>query len=765
MRLIPRNVTRVLVLSATLAAAARPAAAIEYESFVDIENEEDLYELLIDNQITDETFETLVELLRRGVDVNTASRAELYSLPNLTYKDVDRILAFRAEFGFIDDPAVLATAGALDERKFLAIAPFLIIAADGRREGLPFEGYIRAPALWTVDDDTPTPTGAVQIRLRSGQFTAGLTGIGTHLRIGDVRYDPLRMALSAEGAEARFHVPKYYVLYEGDDVEAIAGTYRIGFGQRLTFDNTDRYTPNGLQLDDAFFRGNDLVRTCRQSQGELAESPCSGERFYEYGTPDYRWRDSLRGAAAGLQHLDVGTNGWLQVYGFASSENKDIYQYETYDRGRCDDPRNDDDEACSAPDVFVRDDSADVLDPSPRFSFQTLPDIFNEVLAGGNVSYFRNQRTHVGLTGYGASINWLADGIDLDFQEWSRLPYGGPFGAVGVDASWGSGRNDVFVEVARSFDSQADDGNGGIGAILRSTTTFDKSEFETVLRYYEREFANPYARPIAAPDEFDGLRARDEAGLRVRWAGTIDKVFRLRADADVWVRASTGEQPAFLTNVRFDHQFRRAHAYGFQLLYNNRDLSQNDGRMGTCFAVSTEFDENGEPVPCAGQRFRGIARYRWEPARRVTVTPQVQVSFEDDGAQAFDDSFRTDMAAFLTVNAWLGDQVRLRSRFRYIWEDVKCVDEAGLDENGEAILERKGYFGNPGCWGSLFTGTLDDTRERSAWLYAEATYKHDRSLQMRFRYDIRTFIDDRTSTDQRDPGVESWFWLELQSRF
>ncbi|MGE3544066.1 MAG: hypothetical protein AB7L28_09040, partial [Kofleriaceae bacterium] len=74
---------------------SRIAAAIPYETFIDIEDQADLEDLLVAGDIDDETYEELLDLLGTGVDLNTADRAELYALPNLTYEDVDKIIAFR----------------------------------------------------------------------------------------------------------------------------------------------------------------------------------------------------------------------------------------------------------------------------------------------------------------------------------------------------------------------------------------------------------------------------------------------------------------------------------------------------------------------------------------------------------------------------------------------------------------------------------------------------------------------------------------------
>src|SRR5687768_8223401 len=103
------------------------AFAAQYESEIDIENETDLYELNQRGDIGDATLETLVELMRTGVDLNSASRDELYELPNITYAEVDRILEYRTKVTFIDDPADLVRVEILTEKQLLQIAPFLVV--------------------------------------------------------------------------------------------------------------------------------------------------------------------------------------------------------------------------------------------------------------------------------------------------------------------------------------------------------------------------------------------------------------------------------------------------------------------------------------------------------------------------------------------------------------------------------------------------------------------------------------------------------------
>lgn len=724
----PRLVAGVL-LAASLAwpAAARGA---EYELFIDVDTEEQLYDLLETSQISDATFETLVDLYRRGVDLNTATREDLYTLPNLSFEDVDAILAYREEAGYIDDPAQLVAAGALSRPKLDSIAMFLVVT-DPSRPLAATTGFVRYQTAWTPEDRRVPPM-ALQARVTTlRHLTVGVAATLSRNRIADVRYDPNREALSAVEAGPQVNVPKYFATWDDDKWGIIVGTYRIGFGQRLTFDNSGRYTPNGFYLDDALFRSTQLTRECKESAGELAESPCTGAAGDVYVTPDYRWSDALRGVAIGAKHVELPV-GWLSTYGFFSHETRDIYQYELYDRGACEDPQDDDSAACKAPDVFVRRDGQDPLEPTSRFSFQTLPNMFSETLGGGNFSYFAQRRIHVGVTGYGARSTWLVEGADLDFQEWSSRPYDGPsrdrpvdYGAVGADAAWGRGWADLALEVARSFD-ETPEGGGGFGALLRNTASWGKHELELSGRFYDDRFANPYARAISAPDEYDGLRARDEAGGRLRYNGTIAKRFALRGFFDLWAEPSVGT-PKLTSFLRGDVQATKWLRPGLWVGYQNKDLTNNT-RLG-CFEVSVEFDEAGEPIPCGGEKVQVTPRLRFDPHRRVSISTQYQHEWLDD--TPYDDRLRQDASAYLIVSTQPIDGLRLRARGRYRFEDIS-----------------------------------DNTRlEQSMWSYVDVSYDIVRHFLVRLRYDLVVWLDDRTSTATRIPSPEHWLRLELMGKF
>jgi hypothetical protein len=731
----------VLVLL-TLLLVARPAHAIPYETFIDVDDEGDLQDLLAAGTITQDTFDELLDLLNQGVDLTKADRGELYTLPNLTYEDVDAIIAYRdLQKGRIADPAELVTSGALSEEKLLAIAAFLIVREPGQNP-LAARGWIRATTRATPHDFSPyspsdpflPPVGLRARFVALRYLTAGIAMTNTRLEIGEPIYDPNRGALLADGRSNQLHVPKAYIMWDTKEMTAIVGTFRAGFGHRLVFDNSRRYNPNGLYLDDELFYAADLASACKQSAGELLTSPCTGDAGSEYVTPDFGWRDGLLGVGVGIKRLEL-SQGWLQGFAWASASRRSIYQYELVDRGKCADPHDDMDPDCGAPVVYVRNED-DPLAPTTRHSFATLPNVMQERLAGVNLGYFADRRNAVGLTGYVADEVNLVGGIDLDLQEWSRLPYGGRFGAIGGNFSFGRGWFDLFGEAALSFDSMGKQdptltdarGGGGPAALLRMTATRKKEELEVVARYYSTDFVNPYSRPISQADEFEGQRARDEAGGRIRYVRS-SKDFTIRSLLDVWTNPSTLDAVKLDTYVRANVRTTDVLWLGLWERYQDKDLSR--GGHDQCFEISNDTDENGEPIPCAGRQLSTIARGQYEPNRQLQLTLQLEHQLLDDNTQMeLENKFRQDIAAWLIGYYRPDKNTRIRARVRYLDEAI----------NDNTYLER------------------------SIAALAEVATRVRTKDTLRVRVDSKFWLDKRTSTTERVPNPELSLWLFYEAR-
>ncbi|MCX4245245.1 hypothetical protein [Paraliomyxa miuraensis] len=758
----------------------RTASAIEYEIFVDVDDEEDLDELSLNDQISDETYQDLVELLRRGTNLDEASRDELYALPNLSYEEVDRILAYRAEAGRIADPADLVVAGVLTRRKLAAIAAFLLVP-DPTAKGGGVSGRIRYRMTYAAQDPRVPPM-ALQARIKAlGNLTMGVAAMLDPQRMGPVSHDPNRDALLAEPYGLRPRLPKAFVQWDTARWSLIAGTYRAGFGQRLTFDNSRRYTPNGLYLDDALVNRYDLTSSCRETAGELQQAPCDSSALRV--APSFQMSPGLQGAAAGAKHLPLPV-GWMQAYVFWSMQNLDLYQYRIYDRTACEDPRSDD-AACRSPTIYKAQD--DPLAPTTAYRYATLPNMVDLVTQGANLAWWADERNHLGVTGYGSVPRWRVEGADLDFQTAERYPRGGAFGAVGADFSWGHRWADVFGEVSRSFDGTPSEQNGGGGfaGILRHTASWKDQELEVSARYYDQRFANPYARPISSRDRYDGNQGRDEAGVRVRYNGTLAERVDLRAFNDVWVRTES-KRVRMRSFVRADADVTKWWRPGLWLEYQTQDMSK------WSFAQCTELEELPQgsatittPIICGGQRVQLTARSRFQPHKKLHFTLQYRHEFQNseyvdtdlprdndfedptgsstvdtedytggvllpgqfsgssDDRERFErrNRLRQDINAFLMVTAKLTDDLRLRGRVRWYWEDI-----------------------------------ADNSRfEHSVWAYVEARYQIRRWAIPSIRYDIYTYLDRRDSTvlyvqngeliTVRNPNPEHWIRFQFESRF
>lgn len=722
--------------------AQRAAYAVPYETFLNVDDEEDLNDLLAANDISQDTYDEVLDLLEQGVDLNKASREELYALPNLTYDDVDKIIAYRSlNKGRINDPADLVAAGALTQEQLEAISAFITVRKRGESPSA-LHGWVKAESRYTIHDDKAPPI-ALRARISFDRnFTAGIALATTRLEIGDAQYDPNRNALIADPARYSAKIAKAYVKYEDNNWEAIAGSFRAGFAQRLVFDNSRHYTPNGLYLDDQVYYSGDLTMECKESAGELVTSPCAGAAGDRYITPDWIWRDALFGVGLGAKKIELET-GWIQAYAFASASRRSIYQYELYQpknpdgSTKCADPHDDANPDCGSPTVYVRPDG-NILTPTGRFAFTTLQNVFLEKLVGGNVSYFRDRRNSVGLTAYGAEEQNLVDGIDLDFQEWSSKPTGGKFGAIGGNFAFGRDWFDLFGEAALSFDNQpkydpafqnpggVDPNGGGPAFVLRATATRKHEELEVVARYLATSYLNPYARPIDEADEYDGQRSRDEAGVRVRYVRS-SKQFQLRALVDVWENPST-QTKKLDTYVRANVRTTDSLWLGLWERYQDKDLDR--GGHDQCFEVSTDMTENGEPIPCGGRQLTTILRAQYRPDATLTGTLMLEHQLLDDNTKMeYLNSFRQDIAAWAIVLWKPNDDLRIRARARYLNESVN--DSTYLETSFSTVVDAM-------------------TRIRD-------------SDKIGVRFDTKFWLDDRDATALRVPNPELTFWLRYEA--
>ncbi|MEM7436361.1 MAG: hypothetical protein AAF436_14470 [Myxococcota bacterium] len=514
------------------------ASAIPYEVFIDVDDQAEILDLRTSGQISERTFDALILLFQTKVRLASASRDRLYALPNLSLANASALFEFLARSEGVRGWRDLVSAGVLDERLARSIRAFVLF--DPAAIDAAAAGFVRAQAQVMGAHDRLPPAMAFQTRIVSLRaLDVGVGAVVTRNDVGGVRWDAARRALSVAPERTRVVVPKLYVAWTRPTWRVVLGTYRIGFGQRLTFDVTDQAFPNGLFGDIELRRATGTTLRCKRSLGEVRDAPCPAD-VESRVSADYGWANRLTGAAVGADRIALRI-GWFEAFAWGSYQVRRVQRVELVDAATCPDPTQDD-PGCAAPRVFVRERSHP--DPQSALRFGTLPRVVAEGLAGARLAYSRHERARIGVTGYAAKPRWLVPGVSLGFQETARSPFGGLFGAIGVDAAYGFARQDFFAEFTRGLDSQP--GGGGFAALVRSLTDWPTTELDVSLRYYGRDFANPYARSPSAPDERDGLRTRDEMGALVRSTTEVGRRVSVRTQSNLWRRVS---RPGFRADV------------------------------------------------------------------------------------------------------------------------------------------------------------------------------------------------------------------------
>lgn len=518
-----RDAARICPLVFALALAVcwpSPSRAALYKVPILAESEDELRDLLEEGEISEEEFERLAYLLERPLDLNRARREALYDLPGLTWPMVDLIIEYREKQPFrdVDD---LTLAG-IPPEVVRQLYPFVKIA---RRLARPpvVTGTVRLHGIERFDDSR-----APSLNLRSRATLFGRVDAGISMLLQENtgpfswHHEDGLTWISADAPALAFSVPKFYVMMDEGLWSVIVGSYQVGFGERLVFDETDRLEPNGFYPDDLIIESEDSGRFSNR------------ERMY--------------GVAASLHELALGAGaGALDATLWFSWWPYDLSQYDVDSYLRYADDTvftgpnplvcesGVDPELCASQDSAVR---------AGRLNYQRLRSAFTELVVGGHVAYLPSPQWRIGATAYWAMIDWLESGDDLFFAPAARFPNRDQFGAFGLDVQGTLSIVSLFAEYARTFDG----GNALAGRVVLGWKRFD---VELSGRWYEAAFDNPHAGGTAAPDEYRGQRDRDEAGGGVRVTFRPLKWFNGRVDLDLWYRPSLDYAGLDLT-TRFD---------------------------------------------------------------------------------------------------------------------------------------------------------------------------------------------------------------------
>ncbi len=264
-----RGLALLLFIIATVLGAPT-AGAVEYSNPIEVNDEDDIYQLYENQIIEVDERDRLLDLLREPVDLNEASRDELYELPGLSYKLVDRILRYRRKHGDFSSPGQLKKVRGINKEVMAQVLAFVEAGAPlawlkevSGRVRLKANGVDRRNIGDVPDSnanqDDPLPSFVHQADLKVMQdYTVGWTFIqDRHLApVSFVPWDgndPGYFLSDGQTYSPRLANFKAYATAKLGSWDIIAGHYRIGFGQGLTFDNTGRINPFGWRTDNSVY--------------------------------------------------------------------------------------------------------------------------------------------------------------------------------------------------------------------------------------------------------------------------------------------------------------------------------------------------------------------------------------------------------------------------------------------------------------------------------------------------------------------------------
>lgn len=534
-----RRLNGLVTLLMGLALFAGNALAYDYRVPILVDDEEDVYELLSSGDVSTDESEQLVAMLHDPLDLNDASRDDLYNLPGFAYVIVDRVIERREDKPFTritqlgDVEGITGTI--LEQAR-----PFVKVVA--RRKTTPGKkwktvGRVRIQAVdrikgeylrdndptkipWSFEDrDYPETYTLVEMKVPEKGYSAGAAvltqnSVGTPA-LADVagtyksdrrsssanNIDPNRYYLWSSGRTYMPSWPKAYAMIERSNWRLLTGSYRVGFGQRVVFDTTGHSVPHGFRPD--------LIATI----GEKSFSFPAGSGMF--------------GVVGTLSDLKTGPVTW-DVTPFFS-----WWRHDAFNNRLVHDPGNNQTPSTYTLLTNPEEDNfgADYL--SLYYFYPTLPRIYSEMIEGGNVTMRFSKRAHVGLTAYARQIDFFTDDPNTTFAYYVSQPQRDLLFVGGLDFAWGfDGAG--FIDNVTIFGEGATMDNGAIAGVLRAVMEMGDFVLEPQVRYYGDDYDNPHSRMPSQDEFFEGNRDRGELGGRLSLRYQPAKWLRVRLDQDVW---------------------------------------------------------------------------------------------------------------------------------------------------------------------------------------------------------------------------------------
>lgn len=490
-------------------------------------------------------------------------------------------------------------------------------------------GVLWARAGWSTLD------GTVAVSTRQG---------GRWARAFEAANATLRAGAPETG---RPDLPRFHLRWRGRHLELLGGSYTLGFAEGVTLDTSPWLDPSGAQPDFG-----------------VAVAPVGGTSEDELRSV-LRWRPVFLGLVARFRHELPGLG--LDAHAFVSHSPRSLAATQLVVAAECRDALKN---GSRCPSPRVLDEATGEL-----VSRATLDGVVDLQLAGARLVADIGRENALGFTAYAAQPHWRLDPGALDFAASSRLPLGGRWGAVGLDAKRSRENLVLGAEVTRTFDSGG--GGGDFGGAARALWRGATQQLSVSGRYYGPAFLNPYTGSPSAPDQDEGQRARNELGLRVSHRAQPSRGWRVGWDADA-ARAVTAKstessagEPSLLATGRIEHLGETlSPAFGGRL---SRGLATATARLRCHFAswgeASVDYRATRRSSPGAAM---GAAQ--WEHASGLRLGLEGRVLLLQAAARLADakpaglpwqGSVRLESAAAVEARGALGE-VEWAARLR--WE-------------------------------------------------------------------------------------------------
>lgn len=742
----PRAAAAALFVAGGLLAGPAARARV-YPVPIIADNEDDLRLLIQDGVLEPDDFDTLLELLGNPVDLNRASRNQLYDLPGVSLKQAQDIAMDRRANGPFASVSDLKRVPSIGPETLEQVRRFAIVAPKADKVRLEDTQVTwKTRASYFIEDRSVyelNPTGSNRVEdLGYGRMPQGYTSVRVkhpwgvqagfvglaHERMVRTEYSAADQAFYGDWGTPALEVGRAWTSIERGRYSVIAGHYTAGFGLGITFDRTSRTRPQGWYPDMA-------VNT-------------------DIEGGDFRAPQTLMGVAGRIESIPVGT-AMLETTVFASSHTPDVYQYHLAVTGG--DPYDPDSEDLVSPRVFI--------DGYPA-AYITVPNLWRESLAGANVELNIREQTRIGLTSYygvadRAVLPGVPDNSELYIRQ--RVADTNSYGAAGVYVGQTVGSFDITGEFSQAF-------SGGNGVLLMATYDQGPAEVELSGRRYSTDYDNPHARGIAAADVYRGMRDRDEQGLRLRTEIKPIKEFRTRWMVDVWQNILTGR-----SNLEVFGRLQTDPTKWLMLAvmgdHRNRDLANN----GRTRVYGGDYEDellaldgasldtsNTDIIEGAGSRNYVAGQARFKAIPRTTLEVFHRRSYEDAGVvyprggEICEPGFQIGTATWAKARVKPTDSTTLTVRWRVLDEDIH--GSLG-DHFTDAYLQAEQKLGK--TWKATLRGSM-------LWQLADPASEWDEACDLVGRPDLEATCGV-AATDVTEaaalPGPEALLLATLEAKF